>query len=524
MASTQSCNPCDATGLGALGQPVNPGQYGNPYNPTNTLAENSVRFQEILNPLYAQGRVLETWGQYEDFLRYETIFFDVVPQKDPTTGEVYVTYKFKDGLAASGEMTLLDSECKVGWYEPRICGEETTVTAVGEDGGHTYIDVESLEKLGGVNYDSTVLVTLPEDDGGNPINGLYILEVDSSNNRIIFKNTPTTEIKVWSKVRRWAYLRDRNCNTEIYNPVELGGMDYYSSFFRTISISHTFDWCQLNKDYLVSGWMQAIVDSMFRKGDIEAIKEFLHAAFYDRNMKIADSKWETMGLFPALAKAQEGGLKIAFDLSKCCEPSASECTNARHQIQAFLDIVINKATVSGMYKNNVTVAMNKKAMEGLHMMQGYFQDYGNVGFLDGSQYDIDVGLPRIRYAGITITFKYLPILNDFNYSVMLTIPEEKVGVFQAKYTVVDTNGKIVANAPINGSISKGTPMLRYIPQNPYGIWAQLWECNTIVGDVKFAIVWMWVDKGAYRFIKDFGKCVLGGCEVCGLDDTDFLLD
>jgi hypothetical protein len=33
---------------------------------------------------------------------------------------------------------------------------------------------------------------------------------------------------------------------------------------------------------------------------------------------------------------------------------------------------------------------------------------------------------------------------------------------------------------------------------------------------------MWVDKGAYRFIKNFGKCVLNSCEVCGLDDVEFL--
>ena len=443
MAGTTSCNPCEATGL----------------------AEKSVRFQDILNPLYANGRVLETWGQYEDFLRYETIFFDVVPQKDPTTGEVYVTYKFKDGLAASGELTLLDGDCKVGWYEPRICGDETVLTADAASGTNV-LSVESLEPLGGVKAGSTVLVMKNE---GNPVNGLYIASIDTANNQITLADNLTTDLSKGDKVRRGAYLRDRNCETTIDNPVELGGMDYYSAFFRTISISHEFNWCDLNKDYLISGGIQAIVDSMFRKGDVEAIKEFLHAAFYDRNIQVSTYKWETMGLFPALAKAQENGLKIAFDLEGCCDENASECTNARHQIQAFLDIVINKAMVSGMYKNNVTVAMNKKAMEGLHMMQGYFQDYGNVGFLDGSQWDIDVGLPRIRYAGTTISFKYLPILNDFGYSVMLTIPEEKVGVFQPKYTVVDTNGKVVANANINGYISKGTPMLRYLPDNPYNI-------------------------------------------------------
>lgn len=118
MAGTTSCNPCDATGLAANYMPNDCG---------SDLAGKSIEFQNILNPLYAEGRVLETWGQYEEFLRYETIFFDVVPQKDPTTGEVYVTYKFKDGLAASSELTLVDDCCKVGWYEPRICGDETEV-------------------------------------------------------------------------------------------------------------------------------------------------------------------------------------------------------------------------------------------------------------------------------------------------------------------------------------------------------------------------------------------------------------
>ena len=498
MPSTQSCNPCD-TGV-------------------SSLAERSVAFQDILNPLYVEGRVLETWGQYEDFLRYETLFFDVVPQKDPTTGEVYVTYKFKDGLAASSELTLVDNDCKVGWYEPRICGNETVLAEDANTWTNSLV-VESLEALGGVKAGSTVLVMKKD---GNPVNGLYIASIDSANNTITLKSNLTTDLKAGDRVRRGAYLRDRNCDTTIDNPIALWGLDYYSAFFRTISISHEFNWCDLNKDYLISGGIQAIVDAMFRKGDVEAIREFIHAAFYDRNIQVDTYRWETMGLFPALAKAQENGLKLAFDLSGCCDQSASECVNARHQIQAFLDIIINKAMVSGMYKNTVTVAMNKKAMEGLHMMQGYFQDYGNVGFLDGSQFDIDVGLPRIRYAGTTVSFKYLPILDDFGYSVMLTIPEDKVGVFQPKYTVVDTNGKVVSNAPINGRISRWVPMLRYLPDNPYNIWAQLGECNKIVGDVKFAVVWMWVDKWAYRFIKNFGSCVLNGCEVCSLNDVDIL--
>lgn len=197
MASTQSCNPCD-TGV-------------------SSLADKSVAFQDILNPLYAEGRVLETWGQYEDFLRYETLFFDVVPQKDPTTGEIYVTYKFKDGLAASSELTLVDNDCKVGWYEPRICGNET-VLASDAASGTNVLTVESLEALGGVKAGSTVLVMKKD---GNPVNGLYIASIDSANNQITLANNLTTSLSAGDRVRRGAYLRDRNCDTTIDNPIAL---------------------------------------------------------------------------------------------------------------------------------------------------------------------------------------------------------------------------------------------------------------------------------------------------------------
>ena len=163
----------------------------------------------------------------------------------------------------------------------------------------------------------------------------------------------------------------------------------------------------LNKDYLVAGGAQAILDARLKKGDYEAIKEFIHAVFCDRNIyldgrgKVA----ETYGLFPALKKAQdEIGLKVAFDLSKCCDPEASDCVNARAQIAAFLDIVINKTEESGMFDNTITVAMNGLARKALFKMQGYFQDYGNVGFMSGEQWDILIREPRINYAGKVIDF------------------------------------------------------------------------------------------------------------------------
>ncbi len=59
-----------------------------------------------------------------------------------------------------------------------------------------------------------------------------------------------------------------------------------------------------------------------------------------------------------MAKAQENGLKVAFDLGECCNAELSDCVNARNQIQAFFDIVFNKTAESGMFDNEITVAMN----------------------------------------------------------------------------------------------------------------------------------------------------------------------
>ena len=63
-------------------------------------------------------------------------------------------------------------------------------------------------------------------------------------------------------------------------------MDKYASKFRTISIHHEIEACDLNKDYLVAGGAQAILDARLKKGDYEAIKEFIHAVFYDRNIDV----------------------------------------------------------------------------------------------------------------------------------------------------------------------------------------------------------------------------------------------
>lgn len=503
MASTQSCNVCEGTG---------------------SLADKSVRLQDYLDQMYTGGRALETWGRFEEFLRYETLFFDVIPYKDPTTQEQYLTYRFKDGLSQIAEV-FFDANCKINWREPQICGDETKLSAAASI-SDTAVVVESLAPLSGIGAQATLLITSKET--WNPVGPLYIASIDSATNTINLSEALTVDLAEGSIVRRGPYLRNRGCDVEIKNTVELGGVDEYSAYTRTISISHEIDECELNQKFLVDGGIQAIINARFRKGEAEAAREFIYAAFFDRNKVISGSgknaRTETMGLFPALKKAQDdAGLKVAFDLEGCCREGADVCEQARIQIEAFLDIVMDKAMQSGMYGNKVTVAMNKKARQGLHMMQQHFQDYGNVGFLDGSSYDVNIDMPRIKYAGVEVEFKYLPILDMFDYSAMLTIPEDKVGVYQQTYAIVNPdNGMKLEQAPLNSTISGGTPVLKYFQPNRDSLGSQLGECQEIVGDLKFAVIWLWVDKGAYRFIKNFGKCVLNSCETCSLDDVEFL--
>lgn len=499
LMEPKACNPCDAGG--------------------NILADRELRMQDLLNEMYALGRRLETWWRYKEFANYETIFFDVITETDKTTGEMLISYKFKDGLASAADV-LTNGDCEVEWTEPRICGAETEIA---EDAAiwATTIKVKSLKPLAGIGENSTILVTRLSD--GTPVNGLYIESIASGSNEITLQNALTVALKEGDIVRRGAYLRDRGCDLTIDNTVELDAVDVYSSKFRTISISHDIDACDLNKDYLVSGGAQAILDARLKKGDYEAIKEFIHAVFYDRNIYLSGrgKVAETYGLFPAMAKAQENGLKVAFDLGECCNDELSDCVNARNQIQAFFDIVFNKTAESGMFDNEITVAMNGLARTNLFKMQPYFQDYGNVGFMDGSEFDVDIALPRIRYAGKVIKFRYLPILDDYRVPVMLTIPEDKVGVYQKKYNYVNPDTLKVEQQKINGTIQNGTPVLRYINATD-DLAAKLGECNRIVWDMEFAVIWMWVDKGAYRMIYNFGSCLESQCKACELNDKAIL--
>ena len=496
------------------------------------LADRTIRLQDYLDQMYVGGRALETWGRFEEFLRYETLFFDVIPYKDPTTQEQYLTYKFKDGLSQIAEVYFgavdcTQASCKIHWREPKICGDETKLAA-DATAGTNFVIVESLEPLSGIGENATLLITSAE--SGNPVGPLYIAQngIDSANNKITLTDNLAIDLAEGSIVRRGPYLRNRGCDAEIHNTVELGGTDEYSAYTRTISISHEINECELNSKYLVDGGIQAIINARFRKGEAEAAREFIYAAFFDRNKIISGSgmnaRTETMGLFPALKKAQdECNIKVAFDLADCCRDGANVCEQARIQIQAFLDIVMDKAMQSGMYGNKVTVAMNKIARRGLHMMQQHFQDFGNVGFMDGSSYDVNIDLPRIKYAGVEVEFKYLPILDMFNYSAMLTIPEDKVGVYQQMYAIVNPdNGMKLDKAPLNSTIAGGTPVLRYFQPDRDRLGAQLGECQRIVGDLKFAVIWLGVDKGAYRFIKNFGDCVIDKCELCDLTKAEFL--
>ena len=497
-----------------------------------SLKTDSIRLQDYLDMMYTGGRALETWGRFEEFLRYETLFFDVIPYKDPTTGEQYLTYKFKDGLSQVAEVMFSAEDCttpgcKIYWIEPKICGDETELDADATAGQGVRLKIKDLSALSGIGAGASLIITSKET--GNPVGPLYIAAVHSQTNEIELADELLVDLQKGSIVRRGPYLRNRGCDASIENTVELGGVDRYSAYTRTVSISHEINLCELNTKYLVDGGIQAIINARFRKGEAEAAREFIYAAFFDRNKVVGDfdkgfhAKTETMGLFPAMKAAQENGVKIAFDLEGCCLEGANVCEQARRQIEAFLEIVCEKAMESGMYGNKVTVAMNKEARRGLHMMQQHFQDYGNVGFMDGSSYDVNIDMPRIKFAGIEVEFKYLPILDMFNYSAMLTIPEDKVGVYQQMYSIVNPdNGMKLEQAPLNSTIANGTPVLRYFQPNRESLGAQLGECQSIVGDIKFAVIWLWVDKGAYRFIKNFGKCVLNPCNVCTETEGTFL--
>lgn len=483
----------------------------------NCLAKGQVYPYELLDQMYKFGRGLVSFGKYKDFARYESLFFDIELSEDPVTKQPLISYKFKDKLAITNNV-LTNDNCEVEWTESILCDDETTL-AEDANAGSTSLVLTDITKLGWANKDSSIMIT--SSVSGNPITGVYIESVNTATNTITLQSATTVDLKAGDKVRRGAYLRQRGCDMDINNPIALGGTSYYSSKFRTISISHEINGCDLNKAYIAGLTAQNILDAKLRKGDMEAIAELIHAVFFDRNITLPDGRTETMGLFPALKEVQNTcGLKIAYDLSQCCDDEKTTCENAFAQINAMLDIIFNKSVKSGLFDNTITVAINMKAQENLYNMQQYFQDYGNVGFLDGTTYDVDISTPRIRYAGKTIEFLYLPVLDRWNYPMMITMPKDYVALYQMQYTLVTPEMK-VAGSEINGRIAAGYPTLKYVDAT-IGVAKELGECQKIVGDMKIASVWMGVDKGAYLVIQNFGSCVTAACEACSLNASEFL--
>jgi hypothetical protein len=184
MPETKVCSVCDANGV-------------------MPNLKDEVRMQDLLNEMYAYGRRLETWGRYKEFKNYETIFFDVVAETDKTTGETLISYKFKDGLASAYDV-LTNDDCEVEWMESKICGNETVVVEDAE-AGQKNIKVKSLKPLNGIGINSTILVTIMDEEDekyGLPINGLYIESIDSANNTIILQENLAETIKAGAIVRR----------------------------------------------------------------------------------------------------------------------------------------------------------------------------------------------------------------------------------------------------------------------------------------------------------------------------------
>ena len=483
----------------------------------NCLAKGQVYPYELLDQMYKFGRGLVSFGKYKDFARYESLFFDIEMSEDSVTKQPMISYRFKDKLAVTNNV-LTNDNCEVEWTESILCDDETTI-AEDAAAGSTSLVLTDITKLGGANKDSSIMVT--SSVSGNPITGIYIESVNTATNTIELQSATTVALKAGDKVRRGAYLRQRGCDMDINNPIALGGTSYYSSKFRTISISHEINGCDLNKAYISGLTAQNILDAKLRKGDMEAINELITAVFFDRNIQLPDGRTETMGLFPALAEVEDTcGLKISYDLSQCCDDQKTTCENSFAQIQAFFNIVFNKTKYSGLFDNVITVAVNMKAQEALYNMQSAFQDYGNVGFLDGTNFDVDIDTPRIRYGGKTIEFLYLPILDRWDYSFMITMPKDYVALYQMQYTLVTPEMK-VAGSEINGRIANGYPTLKYVDAT-IGVAKELGECQKIVGDMKIASVWMGVDKGAYLIIQNFGSCATDICQACSLTSSGFI--
>lgn len=490
--------------------------------PTGALGTSTPNSWDIVSPILNKGMPLvqvtrNLWPSLG------TLFFNM--EYEQVGEEVFIKYKFKNGGAGVGSKTggtfipvqiLTNEDCAIEWREEAICEAYTTVAS--NSSGNT-ITVSNINDLLGIKRGSKLLIVR---DGTKNI---VTAEVHSiSTNVITLANSQTAVVTAGDKVYRGAYNRDPSCTAVIDNSYTVKEKKKYVSYFRKMNLTHNFRTCELSLDrYSLNGedGTNTFLQSKMNAGEKGFVKEFMNVVYWDKNLPEGNSVTEfggaeTMGLFPAIQKAQEATGRVYMkDYSACCsDETESDCVNTDQMIGAFLDTILD-VYETGFYSNGVvTVACNNAQLRAILKMAPDLNEYFGLTVMtqtnmqDGFQLGAD--LPRIKYGAITIDFVHEPEFDKMPWPVHVILPRDMISIFQRKHPYLDENMQLTDE--VNGLITDGIPMLQFIDRtkfetNGFG------DCYVFRAQIEFGLVWAGVDKHAYSVGFNFGSCG-NDCNLC----------
>ena len=433
-------------------------------------------------------------------------------------------FRLKTGVGLNNYSPIKVSEdCAAVWYETTY-SEAKAVVAAPATAGDTTITVEDVSKLNGISADGA-LDLFPADA---LFARAYVASVNTSTNVITLASPLEVDLAVGDCIKRGVYNRDVNCDgNRINNRGNLpSDAKKKSSYFRKIEVSMVFEDCEVN--------LSRYADDLGMNGALEFIKreqnaaiqlindQFVSAVFYDRNLPKGNSlnptgAPETLGLFRALADAQEAGVNVYYDFEECCESEEAECDKVSKNIETLLDF-IHRGIETGLYETQeIVLGANSEQLKVLTKMTGYFEAFG--GRITTQEVSDVIGLnrrvPVLEYMNYLIKFEYEPTFDNVKHPFMVMLPKDQVALHVKKYKVgLKADSKEVELVDnLNLQIEAGMPVMKFKDRTDFET-SGFDDCVKIAGSMELAVIWRHTTSGSYMIFSNFGSCQSSTCFSC----------
>ena len=435
-------------------------------------------------------------------------------------GRKILNFKFKEGMGSGSKFQYLrtNSDCQLEWREQFYAIPSAKVATTSNTTTVTLEDVSSLRGIGaGAKIQVFTNGALKQATVGS-----------IAGNVITLANGETLSVVDGDCVYRGAYSRSKDCQATINNKYDLRQEVKYVSNYRNISLSLDFFTCDLSVDrfvnYLGENGTNRFINEQKQAAIEGFVEEFRSAFWLDRNLKNgvdvdgntidASGANETMGLLPAITRAQKLLDKTLIrDHSSCCG-TGSTCGGDANLVASFFD-VIRTAHASGLYPSNVvTVVGNSKFITALQKMQAAFQDVNGVQVTyelpSTGTYTVRQTLPSINLGGIVVEFMQDDWLERYPMSMYVVLPKDQIYTAQRAYGHLTSD--MASTSEINGNIQSGFPWLKFADRTMFET-NGLGDCYKYVSDFEFAIAFGGMDHCAYHVGINFSPCQ-DTCDVC----------